>query len=193
MEFSSPVSVSSYHKALLELECLYTASDCLMAYDALNAKLEEGLDERADDIKAGIEGMPVFWLHTRAALMGSFTINWCKLFGSDCNNSFWKQVTLEQKTFRERIYATAGFNYQAWTDYRKSMTGFRNQVTFHLTPYFDYKEVPDFAPAFEVLKVTHLWLREVAVSLGEPLEGNLANEMYFEQIQQQVSQTVDSV
>ena len=180
MNFSSPVSVSSFHKALLELECLYTASDCLMAYDALIAKW-------------GDDDMPIFWLHSRAALMGSFTINWCKLFGSDCNDSFWKQVTLEQKIFREQIYTVTGFSYQAWTDYRKAMTGFRNQVTFHLTPYFDYKEVPDFGPAFEVLKITHLWLRDVAVSLAEPLEGNLANKQYFEQIHEQISQTVDAV
>ena len=144
LALSSPILPSSLHKALLELECLYTASDCLIAYNTL-VKRWEGNPGKAN---SG-EGIPVFWMHSRAALMGSFTINWCKLFGSDCNDRFWKQVTLEQKTFRELVYEATGFTYQEWTDYRKAMTAFRNQVTFHLTQYFDYKDVPEFDAAFE--------------------------------------------
>ena len=177
---SSPILPSSLHKALLELECLYTASDCLIAYNALMKKW--GSDSSAD--------IPVFWLHSRAALMGSFTINWCKLFGSDSNDRFWKQVTLEQKIFRELVYEKTGLNYQGWADYRKAMTAFRNQVTFHLTPYFDYKDVPDFSVAFEVLKVTHQWLRQVAEYLEEPVVGNLANKEYFENIEVEITGSV---
>ena len=177
---SSPILPSSLHKALLEQECLYTASDCLIAYNALVKKW--GSDSGVD--------VPVFWLHSRAALMGSFTINWCKLFGSDSSDRFWKQVTLEQKSFRELVYEAAGFNYQEWTDYRKAMTAFRNQVTFHLTPYFDYKDVPDFSAAFDVLKVTHQWLRQVAESLEEPVVGNLTNKEYFENIEVEIERSV---
>jgi len=179
---SSPILPSSLHKALLELECLYTASDCLIAYNALKKKW--GSDSSAD--------IPVFWLHSRAALMGSFTINWCKLFGSDSNDRFWKQVTLEQKIFRELVYEKTGLNYQGWADYRKAMTAFRNQVTFHLTPYFDYKDVPNFSVAFEVLKVTHQWLRQVAEYLEEPVVGNLANKEYFENIEVEITGSVSS-
>jgi len=179
MDFSSPIPVSSLHKALLELECLYTASDCLIAYSALEDKWGEG------------DSIPVFWLHTRAALMGSFVINWCKLFGSDCNDTFWKQVTLEQKPFRENVYDATGFSYPEWMSYRKAMTSFRNQVTFHLTPYFDYKDVPGFEAAHEVLKVTHHWLRQVVEHMNEPLEGNLANGQYFEQMQKEITQSIE--
>ena len=101
-------------------------------------------------------------------------------------------MTLEQKTFRELVYEATGLNYQGWTDYRKAMTAFRNQVTFHLTPYFDYKDVPDFSAAFEVLKVTHQWLRQVAGYLEEPVVGNLASEEYFENIELEIVRSVSS-
>ncbi len=99
-------------------------------------------------------------------------------------------MTLEQKTFRELVYEATGFNCQEWAGYRKAMTAFRNQVTFHLTPYFDYKDVPDFTAAFEVLKVTHQWLRQVAEYLEEPVVGNLANKVYFENIEVEIERTV---
>jgi len=182
LALSSPILPSSLHKALLELECLYTASDCLIAYNALVKKWGDNIEE----------DVPVFWLHSRAALMGSFTINWCKLFGSDSNDRFWKQVTLEQKAFRELIYEATGFNYQQWADYRKAMTAFRNQVARHLTPYFDYKDVPDFSAAFEVLKVTHNWLRYVAEYIEEPVVGNLSHSEYFENIETEIENSVSS-
>lgn len=185
MELSSPILVSSLHKALLELDCLYTASDCLIAYSVLDSVLEVNCkgSESGDKPSA-------FWLHTKAALMGSFAINWCKLFGTDSSDRYWKQVTLEQKAFRELVYGATGFNYQAWADYRKAMTNFRNQVTVHLTPYFDYNDVPDFSMALIVLKTTHQWLRQVLPFLGEPLKGNLENERYFEEAQKEMSMSI---
>ena len=179
---SSPILPSALHKAFLELECLYTASDCLIAYNVLVKKW--GSDPGAE--------VPVFWLHSRAALMGSFTINWCKLFGSDSNDRFWKLVTLEQKAFRELVYEVTGFNYQGWADYRKAMTAFRNQVASRPTPYVDYNEVPDFSAAFDVLEVTHKWLRQVAEYLEEPVVGHLSNREYFQNIEVEIEGSVSS-
>ncbi|OUR94907.1 hypothetical protein A9Q81_14155 [Gammaproteobacteria bacterium 42_54_T18] len=182
LALSSPILPSSLHKAFLELECLYTASDCLIAYNVLINKW--GNDSSAD--------VPVFWLHSKAALMASFTMNWCKLFGSDSTDRFWKQVTLEQKAFRELVYTVTEFNYQGWADYRKMMTAFRNKVVSHPTPYFDCNDVPDFSAAFDVLKVTHKWLRQVAEYIDEPVVGNLSNREYFENIAIEIDRSVSS-
>lgn len=180
LALSLPILPSSLHKAFLELECLYTASDCLIAYNVLVKKW--GSDPGAE--------VPAFWLHSKAALMGSFTINWCKLFGSDSTDRFWKQVTLEQKAFRELVYTATGFNYQVWADYRKAMTALRNKVVSHPTPYLGGSDVPDFSAAFDVLKVTHQWLRQVAEYIDEPVVGNLSSREYFKNIETEIERSV---
>ena len=101
-------------------------------------------------------------------------------------------MTLEQKAFRELVYTVTEFNYQGWADYRKMMTAFRNKVVSHPTPYFDCNDVPDFSAAFDVLKVTHKWLRQVAEYIDEPVVGNLSNREYFENIAIEIDRSVSS-
>ena len=93
--------------------------------------------------------------------MGSFVINWSKLFGMDVKDQYWKQTTLEQKEFREAVYQVTGFNYQAWEKYRKAMSDLKAVMSDHMNPYYPLEQLPDLKPAIEILKVCHQWLGAV--------------------------------
>ncbi len=169
MNLTIPVAESVVHKVANEIECLYTAADCLIGFEQLNKRYET-------------QQAPDFWQHVHSALMGAFVINFCKLFGVDCNDRFWKQLTIEQKEFRERIYSATGFDYNHWMDYRKSMTELRNRISVHLTPYSKIRDIPDFEPARQMLQICHHWFAELYQQLGMALSGPMAEPEYFARI-----------
>ena len=84
MQFSVSIDENLVRKALIEAVVLYTAADCGLSLQALDARLGDSTQENA------------FWFHTRGALRGSFVINWCKLFGVTATAPYWTRVTLEQ-------------------------------------------------------------------------------------------------
>lgn len=178
MKLSVALNQSIIHKAQKEVECVYTAADCLLGFLAI--------DERCHTKQA-----PDFWQHVHTALIGSFVINFCKLFGIDCGDAYWKQVTIEQKEYRDRIYAATGFDYSGWMAYRKSMTELRNKISVHLTPYQHIEKVPNFQPALIILQTTHQWMREVWESLDVPATGPLAEADYFDRVKQQTTAIIE--
>lgn len=183
MHFSVSLDQNIVHKALSECEALYTAADCGLSYMALAQKMaqSEGSSEARND----------FWFHTRGALMGSFVINWCKLFGVDVKDQYWKQATIEQKEFREAVYAATGFNYQGWDNYRKAMSELKAVVVDHMNPYYPLEQLPDFTPAIEIIKVCHQWLRDVMVELDVELSGQLAQADYFAKVEADIQATLE--
>lgn len=181
MQFSVSIDDNIVRKAMAEAGVLYTAADCGMSYAALN--------DRLGDSVASNE----FWFHTLGALRGSFVINWCKLFGVTASDNYWKRVTLEQKAFREALYDATGFDYQHWDSYRKAMSDLRAVLTDHLDPYYPIDDLPDFAPAMAVLKVTRQWLREVAAEFAVTLEGPMAREDYFSKVEQDIGAILEKL
>lgn len=175
MQFSVPLSDNIVQKAAQEIDCLYTAADCLIGFRQLQDTFQE-------------EPVPDFWRHVQTAMMGSFVINFCKLFGVDCQDMYWKQLTLEQKAYRDRVYEITGLQYRTWMDYRQRMSEFHNRISVHLTPWHRLDAVPDFQPAFLLLCETHRWLRDVFTDLGLPFSGPMAEADYIERI---VSETTD--
>ncbi|MCG8668452.1 MAG: hypothetical protein MI867_03495 [Pseudomonadales bacterium] len=178
MHFSNPIDANIVRKALNEAEALYTAADCGMSYLALRDKFESNQTPNT------------FWFHTQGALMGSFVINWCKLFGMDVKDQYWKQTTIEQKEFREAVYRETGFNYQAWDKYRKSMSDLKAVVVDHMNPYFPLDQLPDFHPAIQILKVSHEWLRQVLAELNVAAEGPVNDSDYFKKVEGDIKATL---
>lgn len=183
MHFSIPLDQNILHKALSEYESLYTAADCGLSYVALVQKMTQAEDDSSQRND--------FWFHTRGALMGSFVINWCKLFGVDVKDQYWKQATIEQKEFREAVYAATGFNYQAWDKYRKAMSELKAVVVDHMNPYYPLEQLPDFLPAIQIIKVCHQWLRDVASELEVELTGQLAHTDYFAKVESDIQTTLE--
>lgn len=181
MQFSVSIDENLVRKALIEAEVLYTAADCGLSLQALDARLGDSARENA------------FWFHTRGALRGSFVINWCKLFGVTATDPYWKRVTLEQKAFREAVYEVTGFCYPEWDAYRKQMTDLKAVLSEHLNPYYPIADLPDFAPAMATLRVAHRWMREVAAEFAIALEGPIAREDHFEQAEADIAQILEKL
>ncbi|PIE41276.1 MAG: hypothetical protein CSA49_04245 [Gammaproteobacteria bacterium] len=183
MHFSNAIDANIVRKALNEVESLCTAADCGLSYMALVAKFGDDLAQ------AGTRND--FWFHTRGALLGSFVINWCKLFGVDVKNQYWKQTTLEQKAFRECVYQKTGFNYQSWDKYRKAMGDLKAVMSDHMNPYYPIEQLPDLNPAIDIINVCYQWLKEVVEYLGLEMPAQLANDNYLEKVEADIQQTLD--
>ncbi|MDX1695421.1 MAG: hypothetical protein R3208_16785 [Ketobacteraceae bacterium] len=181
MDLSAPLDVNTVRKAMIEAGVLYTAADCGLSFDALSQRLGDSVASNE------------FWFHTRGALRGSFVINWCKLFGIMAQDAYWKRVTLEQKPFREAVYAATGFDYQGWDAYRKTMSDLKAVLSEHLDPYYPLADLPDFGPAMKVLEVAHHWLREVAAEFDVATEGPMAQENYFDKVRRDIADILDRV
>ena len=159
MELSVHLDNNILHKAENELENLYAIID---GYNALQA---------IQQIKSDADQQTPFWREIVASLMDQFTINWCKLFGIDCNDSYWKQTTQEQKGFRDLVYANTGFDHQSLNEYRHAMHEFRNELVQHMTPYHKVSRDLDLNPAFQVAAACHSWLHELLNHFSISAEG----------------------
>ena len=179
MQFSVSIDENIVRKALVEAEVLYTAADCGLSYQALDARLGDQVTNND------------FWFHTRGALRGSFVINWCKLFGVTATDQYWKRVTLEQKAFREAVYEATGFDYPAWDAYRKQMTDLKAVLSEHLNPYYPIAELPDFEPAMKALRVAHEWLRQVVAEFAIEPQGPMAQDAYFAKVEGDIAEILD--
>ncbi len=150
---NQPFAESLLHKALLLQPTLYTGLRDMIYFTALEQRLGDGQE------------CAPFWLHVKTDLFGAGVMNWCKLFGVDKEDPFWKQVTLEHPDFRRELYRVTGLDYQGWYDYRRQMSQFRNAMLVHPDPYADFEQVPEAAPALASLKLSHRWLHPLAKGL----------------------------
>jgi len=181
VEFSVALDKGVLNKAADELESLYAAGDYLIAYQQLIQKHDK-VDQCAN-----------FWLHTESALCIGFIVNWCKLFGVECCDRFWKQSTIEQKSYREHLYGATGFQYQEWSEYQSGMTAFYHIVLSHPGASFVDVERPDFEPALKVLQATHEWWRDLVNEFDLGLSGQVSDAAYFQRSAQNAASILNKI
>lgn len=80
-----------------------------------------------------------FWIHTRNTHLLYAIIEWCKIFGTDRNESHWKKIFKKESKYfenavRERILNKAEFSGAEWNDYWKKLCDFRNEYCAHRNP-----------------------------------------------------------
>ncbi|HBC58077.1 MAG TPA: hypothetical protein DCZ03_13005 [Gammaproteobacteria bacterium] len=173
-EISTHLDIKILLKVENELENLYAVVDAYQAMQAIQIKVTE------------VERTHPFWREILTSLTSLFVINWCKLFGIDSDDRFWKQATLEQKEFRELVYRNAGFDYQEWNQYRHAMHELKNELIIHLTPYHKIDHPVDLAQAFSVAESCHHWLhavmKDVDISEGPVTQKDYVAESLAEAI-----------
>lgn len=169
MDLSVQLDHNLLHKVESELENLYAIID---GYNAIST-IQEAIPAEAQDSP--------FWKEILTSLTSLFVINWCKLFGIDSNENYWKQATLEQKAFRDDIYEKTSFNYQSWNQYRHAMHELKNELVQHLTPYHQRDNQVDLKPAYLVAACCHRWLNQVLADFSIEASGAINNPDYPEQ------------
>lgn len=169
MELSVQLDNNILHKVENELENLYAIIDGYNAIKAIQQTRSEAVQQTP------------FWREIVNSLTDQLTINWCKLFGIDCNDSYWKQATLEQKAFREAVYDATGFDYQGLKEYRLAMHEFRNELVQHMTPYYKVSCSLDLKPAYLIAAACHGWLHALFIEFSINPEGPVNTQDYPDQ------------
>lgn len=83
------------------------------------------------------------------ALLGDAAISWCKVFGSNREQTHWKTVIPDEVEFRKELHKHLSISEADFTNYWKEMTNFRNTIIAH----FDYAAFQTGrTPSFEIAK-----------------------------------------
>lgn len=90
-----------------------------------------------------------FWIHSLNSFLNNAIIQWCKVFGTDSNESHWKKAINEydinfQEAIKDEILKSTNFSFDEWKNYHKEMRNFRNVYSAHrhtsnlpLVPFLD--------------------------------------------------------
>ncbi|MCL6417579.1 hypothetical protein MIB92_18105 [Aestuariirhabdus sp. Z084] len=167
-------------KARNQFDTLYTAIRDMVYYRALRSA-------QCDD-----EVGRLLVENLRIALLGSIVINWSKLFALERNEEAWKRLTAESSGFRNRVYEATGFNYQQWSDYRKSVREFSARLHAHFDSSHHLENKMILEPMFQVLEVAHLWMHDIYQGHEELACDDLLQGDYIEQHTADVQQRLVS-
>lgn len=96
------------------------------------------------------------------ALLSDSAVSWCKVFGSNAEETHWKTIIPEHDEFRDCLLDNLNIEREHFTQYWKKMKTFRDNVVAHFnaehfsagsTPLFDIAEL---SSAF-----THKYMRQL--------------------------------
>ncbi|WP_426414873.1 hypothetical protein [Aestuariirhabdus sp. LZHN29] len=130
--------------------------------------------------------------HLRISLLGTIVINWNKLFALENSEEAWKRLTAESAGFRQQVYSATGFNYQQWSDYRKSVREFSGRLHAHFDPSHHLESQLVLEPMFLVLEVAHQWMHQLYEGHQELASDELLQADYIEQLGQQVRERLQA-
>jgi hypothetical protein len=105
-----------------------------------------------------------FWVYTSNSHLMMSVIDWCKIFGTDDNETHWKKSTIGnsrkfQNEFRSKIYKATGLNSKEWQGYHRMLRNFRNKYVAHAVLDHD-APVPKMDHALTIALIYDKWLRE---------------------------------
>lgn len=132
------------------LMILATFSRCYHLFYAISSCLEAPGDQTAN----------AFPFRTIAnALLVDATISWCKVFGSNSENTHWKTVIPEETIFRNALYENLGIRGPEFLEYWREMTGFRNRIVAHFdNSYIQGGRTPSFEIARKSAYFAHKYI-----------------------------------
>jgi hypothetical protein len=134
------ISADNQHQVEHALMFLATFTRCYHLFFAIANRLDT-LDSQT------IDAYPFRTIAN--ALLGDAAVSWCKVFGSNREQTHWKTVIPDEVEFRKRLHAYLSSSEADFTAYWKEMTNFRNKIIAH----FDYSEFRSGrTPSFEIAK-----------------------------------------
>ncbi|RRJ83228.1 hypothetical protein [Aestuariirhabdus litorea] len=157
-------------KARNQFDTLYTAIRDMVYYRELRRLAS---DDRVTQVMLD---------HLRIALLGSIVINWNKLFALEKSEEAWKRLTAESAGFRTRVYSATGFDYQQWSDYRKSVREFSARLHAHFDSSHHLENQLELEPMFRVLEVAHRWMHQLYQGQEALACDDLLKADYIEQL-----------
>ncbi|MBO6809728.1 MULTISPECIES: hypothetical protein [Marinobacter] len=95
------------------------------------------------------------------ALLCDAAISWCKVFGSNTEETHWKAVVGDEQRFRELLFRQLNVTDKEFKAYWQEMTNFRNKIVAHFdSDHFSKGITPSFELAMKSSAIAHRYLRE---------------------------------
>lgn len=110
------------------------------------------------------EPKQTFWVMTLNLLFDTAAVEWCKVFGSFCEDTHWKNVVPKNRhdDVRKRMLNEIGFTQSGWEAYQKTIVDFRNQMVAHHDLNASVTKYPDYGPALVASNFIFSELRSIA-------------------------------
>jgi hypothetical protein len=102
------------------------------------------------------------WNRTISAHAVVATVEWCKVFGADSNETHWKKAVLEsqdQIMFRNELLRATAMTVGQWDAYWKEMKYFRDKYVAHRDVSSNRRDVPLFDAALLISIAYDEWVR----------------------------------
>ncbi|MFM0279991.1 hypothetical protein P0D75_18430 [Paraburkholderia sediminicola] len=92
-----------------------------------------------------------FWRIIQGASLDLGLIEWCKVFGSNADDTHWTKAVpaAQHDDFRKGLFAAVGMTDKEWEAYWKKMTGYRNELAAHHDLNAKTTHYPNFDAALE--------------------------------------------
>ena len=136
-------------KISVQLDAFYTALNCFIYYSSINEN------------KNAIGSVTNFWKLTEFIYLHTLLENWNKIFGLDCKNYHWKEITFEVPEYTKLFYEAGNFNYTSWTEYRTYMNELTHDFALFPDPYHHINQNYNLDGVKNSLEFTHNWLHEL--------------------------------
>ena len=95
------------------------------------------------------------------SLLSDAAVSWCKVFGSNAEDTHWKTVITEHDQFRNSLLNHLDISRKEFTQYWQEMKDFRDNVIAHFNAeHFSKSNTPSFDLAEKSSAFTHKYMQE---------------------------------
>ena len=174
-------------KISTQLDAFYTALSCYIYYSYINEN------------KNFISSVIKFWELTEFVYLTTLLENWNKIFGLECKNNYWKEITFEVPEYTKMFYEIGNFNYTSWTEYRTYINELTHDFTLFPDPYHHLNQKYNLDGIKHSLEFTHKWLHEIFIVKNKSKNGEIlskwpiANKNHINNLKQEIQTVLQSM
>ena len=173
-------------KISAQLDAFYTALSCFIYYSYINEN------------KNAISSITNFWKLTEFIYLYTLLENWNKVFGLDCKNNHWKEITFEVPEYTKLFYEAGNFNYTSWTEYRTYVNELTHDFALFPDPYHHINQNYNLDGVKNSLEFTHKWLHELlfvkkkAKNIEELNKWPISNKDHIDNLKKEIHTVLQS-
>lgn len=110
-----------------------------------------------------------FWRLIHGNQLDVAVLEWCKVFGSDGEETHWKKIvpSTEQDLFRNNLFTSLGITPEQWATYWTEMKEYRDSLVAHHIELNGVQSYPDLDIALRSSFFYYSYLIRELRSLGE--------------------------
>lgn len=180
------INKDDIRRASGQLDALYTALKCFIYYSEIK--------NRHDTEKQNTN----CWDFIEFTLLYTMLINWDEVFGINSKSDHWKEITLEQDDYTDKLYAAGGYTYNSWYEFRRNINDLKNQFISFPDPYHHKDQNYDLEGIRTSLVITHEWLHDLItiktgiLSKEDSKKWPITNNNLIEELKKEIQVALDN-